>query len=137
MLKKQKKHDLIDDLKPIIHKHKEEENYLARLDMCTIISKELCISSRVLCNLIPNELSSKFCKGFKKDGTHCTARSKYNGMCGSHIDQPHIRSPIEMGSTKSNEGIRHTHNLSECIFKPGCPACEVSRKGFRELRGIM
>jgi len=57
-------------------------------------------------------------------------------MCGSHIDQPQLRGPVEMVS-KNNEGIRHTHNLTECIFKPGCPACEVSRKGFRELRGIM
>jgi len=136
MSRKQKKHDLIDDFRPIIQKHKEEDNYLSRLDMCMIISKELGISLKVLCNLIPNELSSKFCKGFKKDGTPCTARSKFNGMCGSHIDQPQLMSPIEM-TPKNNEGIRHTHSLTECIFKPGCPACETSRKSFRELRGLL
>ena len=66
MSRKQKQHDLIDDFRPIIQKHKEEDNYLSRLDMCMIISKELGISLKVLCNLIPNELSSKFCKGFKR-----------------------------------------------------------------------
>ena len=92
------------------------------------------INLKLLLSEIPNPLN--FCRGFKKDGSPCIARAKLNGMCGSHIDQPQLRGPVEMVS-KNNEGIRHTHNLSECIFKPGCPACEVSKKGFRELRGIM
>jgi hypothetical protein len=112
----------------------ETELYRRTIKIMEKISYKYSINLKLLLSEIPNPLN--FCRGFKKDGSPCIAKAKLNGMCGSHIDQPQLRDPIEMVS-KNNEGIRHTHNLSECIFKPGCPACEVSRKGFRELRGIM
>lgn len=112
----------------------ETELYRRTIKVMEKISYKYSINLKLLLSEIPNPLN--FCRGFKKDGSPCIARAKLNGMCGSHIDQPQLRGPIEMVS-KNNEGIRHTHNLTECIFKPGCPACEVSRKGFRELRGIM
>ena len=112
----------------------ETEVYRRTIKVMEKISYKYSINLKLLLSEIPNPLN--FCRGFKKDGSPCIARAKLNGMCGSHIDQPQLRGPVEMVS-KNNEGIRHTHNLSECIFKPGCPACEVSRKGFRELRGIM
>jgi hypothetical protein len=112
----------------------ETEVYRRTIKVMEKISYKYSINLKLLLSEIPNPLN--FCRGFKKDGSPCIARAKLNGMCGSHIDQPQLRGPIEMVS-KNNEGIRHTHNLTECIFKPGCPACEVSRKGFRELRGIM
>jgi hypothetical protein len=112
----------------------ETEVYRRTIKIMEKISYKYSINLKLLLSEIPNPLN--FCRGFKKDGSPCIARAKLNGMCGSHIDQPQLRGPVEMVS-KNNEGIRHTHNLTECIFKPGCPACEVSRKGFRELRGIM
>ena len=112
----------------------ETEVYRRTIKVMEKISYKYSINLKLLLSEIPNPLN--FCRGFKKDGSPCIAKAKLNGMCGSHIDQPQLRGPIEMVS-KNNEGIRHTHNLTECIFKPGCPACEVSRKGFRELRGIM
>jgi|TARA_R110000772_G_C12986196_1_gene406428 hypothetical protein len=112
----------------------ETELYRRTIKVMEKISYKYSINLKLLLSEIPNPLN--FCRGFKKDGSPCIARAKLNGMCGSHIDQPQLREPVEMVS-KNNEGIRHTHNLKECIFKPGCPACEVSRKGFRELRGIM
>ena len=112
----------------------ETELYRRTIKVMEKISYKYSINLKLLLSEIPNPLN--FCRGFKKDGSPCIAKAKLNGMCGSHIDQPQLRGPVEMVS-KNNEGIRHTHNLSECIFKPGCPACEVSRKGFRELRGIM
>jgi hypothetical protein len=112
----------------------ETELYRRTIKIMEKISYKYSINLKLLLSEIPNPLN--FCRGFKKDGSPCIAKAKLNGMCGSHIDQPQLRGPVEMVS-KNNEGIRHTHNLSECIFKPGCPACEVSRKGFRELRGIM
>jgi hypothetical protein len=112
----------------------ETELYRRTIKVMEKISYKYSINLKLLLSEIPNPLN--FCRGFKKDGSPCIARAKLNGMCGSHIDQPQLRGPVEMVS-KNNEGIRHTHNLMECIFKPGCPACEVSRKGFRELRGIM
>ena len=112
----------------------ETELYRRTIRIMEKISYKYSINLKLLLSEIPNPLN--FCRGFKKDGSPCIARAKLNGMCGSHIDQPQLRGPVEMVS-KNNEGIRHTHNLTECIFKPGCPACEVSRKGFRELRGIM
>lgn len=112
----------------------ETEVYRRTIKVMEKISYKYSINLKLLLSEIPNPLN--FCRGFKKDGSPCIARAKLNGMCGSHIDQPQLRGPIEMVS-KNNEGIRHTHNLTECIFKPGCPACEVTRKGFRELRGIM
>jgi len=112
----------------------ETELYRRTIKIMEKISYKYSINLKLLLSEIPNPLN--FCRGFKKDVSPCTAKAKLNGMCGSHIDQPQLRGPVEMVS-KNNEGIRHTHNLSECIFKPGCPACEVSRKGFRELRGIM
>ena len=112
----------------------ETEVYRRTIKVMEKISYKYSINLKLLLSEIPNPLN--FCRGFKKDGSPCIARAKLNGMSGSHIDQPQLRGPIEMVS-KNNEGIRHTHNLTECIFKPGCPACEVSRKGFRELRGIM
>jgi hypothetical protein len=112
----------------------ETELYRRTIKVMVKISYKYSINLKLLLSEIPNPLN--FCRGFKKDGSPCIARAKLNGMCGSHIDQPQLRGPVEMVS-KNNEGIRHTHNLTECIFKPGCPACEVSRKGFRELRGIM
>jgi hypothetical protein len=112
----------------------ETEVYRRTIKVMEKISYKYSINLKLLLSEIPNPLN--FCRGFKKDGSPCIARAKLNGMCGSHNDQPQLRGPIEMVS-KNNEGIRHTHNLTECIFKPGCPACEVSRKGFRELRGIM
>jgi|TARA_B110000285_G_scaffold64165_1_gene73781 hypothetical protein len=112
----------------------ETELYRRTIKVMEKISYKYSINLKLLLSEIPNPLN--FCRGFKKDGSPCIARAKLNGMCGSHIDQPQLRGPVEMVS-KNNEGIRHTHNLTECIFKPGCPACEVSRKGFRELRGIM
>ena len=112
----------------------ETEVYRRTIKVMEKISYKYSINLKLLLSEIPNPLN--FCRGFKKDGSPCIARAKLNGMCGSHIDQHQLRGPVEMVS-KNNEGIRHTHNLTECIFKPGCPACEVSRKGFRELRGIM
>ena len=112
----------------------ETELYRRTIKVMEKISYKYSINLKLLLSEIPNPLN--FCRGFKKDGSPCIARAKLNGMCGSHIDQPQLRGSVEMVS-KNNEGIRHTHNLTECIFKPGCPACEVSRKGFRELRGIM
>ena len=112
----------------------ETELYRRTIKVMEKITYKYSINLKLLLSEIPNPLN--FCRGFKKDGSPCIARAKLNGMCGSHIDQPQLRGPVEMVS-KNNEGIRHTHNLMECIFKPGCPACEVSRKGFRELRGIM
>ena len=112
----------------------ETELYRRTIKVMEKISYKYSINLKLLLSEIPNPLN--FPKGFKKDGSPCIARAKLNGMCGSHIDQLQLRGPVEMVS-KNNEGIRHTHNLTECIFKPGCPACEVSRKGFRELRGIM
>ena len=112
----------------------ETEVYRRTIKVMEKISYKYSINLKLLLSEIPNPLN--FCRGFKKDGSPCIARAKLNGMCGSHIDQPQLRGPVEMVS-RNNEGIRHTHNLTECIFKPGCPACEVSRKGFRELRGIM
>ena len=112
----------------------ETELYRRTIKVMEKISYKYSINLKLLLSEIPNPLN--FCRGFKKDGSPCIARAKLNGMCGSHIDQLQLRGPVEMVS-KNNEGIRHTHNLTECIFKPGCPACEVSRKGFRELRGIM
>ena len=112
----------------------ETEVYRRTIKVMEKISYKYSINLKLLLSEIPNPLN--FCRGFKKDGSPCIARAKLNGMCGSHIDQPQLRGPVEMVS-KNNEGIRHTHNLTECIFKPGCPACEVTRKGFRELRGIM
>ena len=112
----------------------ETEVYRRTIKVMEKISYKYSINLKLLLSEIPNPLN--FCRGFKKDGSPCIARAKLNGMCGSHIDQPQLRGPVEMVS-KNNEGIRHTQNLTECIFKPGCPACEVSRKGFRELRGIM
>ena len=112
----------------------ETELYRRTIKVMEKISYKYSINLKLLLSEIPNPLN--FCRGFKKDGSPCIARAKLNGMCGSHIDQPQFRGLVEMVS-KNNEGIRHTHNLTECIFKPGCPACEVSRKGFRELRGIM
>tara|TARA_Y100000748_G_C15119726_1_gene341704 strand:+ start:109 stop:489 length:381 start_codon:yes stop_codon:yes gene_type:complete len=121
-------------LKTLWDEEVETELYKRMVKEMQKISLKYSINLKLLLADIPNPLN--FCRGFKKDGSPCTAKAKLNGMCGSHIDQPQLRGPIEMVS-KNNEGIRHTHNLSECIFKPGCPACEVSRKGFRELRGIM
>jgi hypothetical protein len=112
----------------------ETELYRRTIKIMEKISYKYSINLKLLLSEIPNPLN--FCRGFKKDGSPCIAKAKLNGMCGSHIDQPQLRGPVEMVS-KNNEGIRHTHNLKECIFKPGCPACEVSRKGFRELRGLM
>tara|TARA_B100000902_G_scaffold292023_1_gene278424 strand:- start:1313 stop:1693 length:381 start_codon:yes stop_codon:yes gene_type:complete len=112
----------------------ETELYRRTIRIMEKISYKYSINLKLLLSEIPNPLN--FCRGFKKDGSPCLAKAKINGMCGSHIDQPQLRDPVEM-IPKNNEGIRHTHNLKECIFKPGCPACEVSRKGFRELRGIM
>jgi hypothetical protein len=121
-------------LKTLWDEEVETELYKRMVKEMQKISLKYSINLKLLLADIPNPLN--FCRGFKKDGSPCIAKAKLNGMCGSHIDQPQLRGPIEMVS-KNNEGIRHTHNLSECIFKPGCPACEVSRKGFRELRGIM
>ncbi|ADQ91812.1 hypothetical protein BpV1_185 [Bathycoccus sp. RCC1105 virus BpV1] len=121
-------------LKTLWDEEVETELYKRMVKEMQKISLKYSINLKLLLADIQNPLN--FCRGFKKDGSPCTAKAKLNGMCGSHIDQPQLRGPIEMVS-KNNEGIRHTHNLSECIFKPGCPACEVSRKGFRELRGIM
>ena len=66
--RKQKKHELVDDLLPIINKRLDEERHVARVEMCMILSKELYMNSKLLCQFIPD--SFKFCKGFKKDGTH-------------------------------------------------------------------
>ena len=121
-------------LKTLWDEEVETELYKRMVKEMQKISLKYSINLKLLLADIPNPLN--FCRGFKKDGSPCIAKAKLNGMCGSHIDQPQLRGPIEMVS-KNNEGIRHTHNLSECIFKPGRPACEVSRKGFRELRGIM
>ena len=112
----------------------EERHYKRDVILMQKISDKYSINLKLLLSDIPNPLN--FCRGFKKDGSPCLAKAKINGMCGSHIDQPQLMGPIEMVS-KNNEGIRHTHNLSECIFKPGYPACETSRKSFRELRGLL
>jgi hypothetical protein len=112
----------------------ETEVYKRLVKEMQKISIKYTINLKLLLADIPNPLN--FCRGFKKDGSPCIARAKLNGMCGSHLDQPQVKGPIEM-SIKNNDGIRHTHNLLECIFKPGCPACEISKKGFKDLRGIM
>jgi len=121
-------------LQTLFDEEVETEVYKRMVKEMQKISIKYSINLKLLLADIPNPLN--FCKGFKKDGNPCVARARLNGMCGSHIDQPQLKGPIEMVS-KNNMGIRHTHSLLECIFKAGCPACEVSKKEFRDLRGFM
>jgi len=112
----------------------DEIKYLNQIEFAKIISDVYHINLKQLCKYLPN--SGKFCKGYKKDGSPCTGKAKLNGMCNNHMDQKPGKEPIEM-TMLNNEGIKHSHTFLECIYKPGCPACETSKKGFKDLRGIM
>ena len=60
--RKQKKHELVDDLLPIINKRLDEERHVARVEMCMILSKELYINSKLLesNNLAKEDFTSTF-----------------------------------------------------------------------------
>src|SRR6056300_432012 len=109
-------------LQTLCEEEVETEVYRRSIKLMEKISHKYSINLKLLLSEIPNPLN--FCRGFKKDGSPCIARAKLNGMCGSHIDQPQLRGPVEM-VFKNNDGIRHKKNLREGIFNQGGRQCKV------------
>jgi len=70
------------------------------------------------------------CLGIKgTDRKRCTFTGKYGGYCKRHRDQKKIERPTVQLSPKSAPVVmEHTHTFQECLFKPGCPACEKSKR---------
>ncbi len=70
------------------------------------------------------------CLGIKgTDHKRCTFAGKYGGYCKRHRDQKKIERPtIQLSPKSAPVVIEHTHTFQECLFKPGCPACEKSKR---------
>lgn len=110
---------------------------------CEFISKRYGISLVVLLqdlekiesedgDFIPSPREEKVksgqCLGIKEtDHKRCTFIGKYGGYCKRHISQKKSEPPKVFKSNLISE-LQHTHSVLECVFKPGCPACEKSKR---------
>jgi hypothetical protein len=67
------------------------------------------------------------CRGVMRNGKRCTCAGKNNGYCKKHLSQKKVSRPTVIPSN-AKQLIPHTHSFAECLFKPGCPACEKFKK---------
>jgi len=103
-----------------------------------VISKKHDISLKLLLQDIPNTVDTENssntgqCMGVTAKKTQCKSSGKNGGYCMRHIDQKKkiVRVNTDTDLPKSPH-IGHT--MKECLFLPGCPACERSRGSSQNL----
>jgi hypothetical protein len=103
-----------------------------------VIAKKHDISLKLLLQDIPNtvdiddESKTGQCMGVTAKKTQCKSSGKNGGYCMRHIDQKKkiVRVNTDVDLPKSPH-IGHT--MKECLFLPGCPACERSRGSSQNL----
>ena len=69
-----------------------------------------------------------YCRGVLPNGRRCSHKSKKDGYCSKHINQKKIVRPTITQPVVNTNELQHNHLLSECLTKPGCPACEKSKR---------
>ena len=89
-------------------------------------------------NLIVEDSSSESssyggqCLGIKgTDRKRCSFMGKFGGYCKRHQDQKKIERPshnAQLSPKNTPVIIEHNHTFQECLVKPGCPACERSKR---------
>jgi hypothetical protein len=104
-----------------------------------VISKKHDISLKLLLQDIPstvdvdNETKTGQCMGITAKKTQCKSSGKNGGYCMRHIDQKKkVVKVVEIDSAPmKSPHIGHT--MKDCLFLPGCPACERSRGSSQNL----
>ena len=104
-----------------------------------VISKKHDISLKLLLRDIPSKFSvadepvsdSSRCIGVTAKGIQCTFSAKYCGYCKRHVSQKKDRPKSLESPTEKSPHVGHT--MKECLFLPGCPACEKLRNSRQNL----
>ena len=104
-----------------------------------VISRKHDISLKLLLQDIPNisevedGLRTGQCMGVTSKKTQCKSSGKNGGgYCKRHIDQKKkVFTRVADDEPQKSPHIGHT--MKECLFLPGCPACERSRGSSQNL----
>jgi len=72
------------------------------------------------------------CLGVTGRGIQCTFTGKFCGYCKRHVSQRKER-PRTVESPMSEKNPHVGHTMMECLFLPGCPACEKTRCSRQNL----
>jgi hypothetical protein len=104
-----------------------------------VISRKHDISLKLLLQDIPNvtdvegETKTGQCMGVTSKKTQCKSSGKNGGgYCMRHIDQKK-KVPVKTVDTDPQKSPHVGHTMKECLFLPGCPACERSRGSSQNL----
>jgi hypothetical protein len=108
------------------------------MNYAQVISKKHDISLKLLLRDIGSEpqleedvTEGNRCRGVTAKGTQCTFTGKFCGYCRRHVSQRKERPRVVESPTEKNPHVGHT--MRECLFLPGCPACERSRGSRQNL----
>lgn len=72
------------------------------------------------------------CLGVTGRGIQCTFTGKFCGYCKRHVSQRKERpKTVESPTAEKNPHVGHT--MMDCLFLPGCPACEKTRGSRQNL----
>lgn len=104
-----------------------------------VISRKHDISLKLLLQDIPNvtdvdgEMKTGQCMGVTSKKTQCKSSGKNGGgYCMRHIDQKKkVATRVVDEEPQKSPHVGHT--MKECLFLPGCPACERSRGSSQNL----
>jgi hypothetical protein len=103
-----------------------------------VISKKHDISLKLLLQDIPNtveidnESKTGQCMGITAKKTQCKSSGKNGGYCMRHVDQKKKVTRVNT-ETEPPKSPHIGHTMKECLFLPGCPACERSRGSSQNL----
>jgi hypothetical protein len=62
------------------------------------------------------------CLGITATKKQCKTSGKHEGYCFRHVLQKPVKKSLNVAT---DDGIKHVgHALNECLFLPGCPACD-------------
>lgn len=104
-----------------------------------VISKKHDISLKLLLQDIPSTADTEDgtktgqCMGITAKKTQCKSSGKNGGYCMRHIDQKKKTVRVVDTGTETLKSPHIGHTMKECLFLPGCPACERSRGSSQNL----
>ena len=122
---------LVEKLQKLI----EEEVRIQVNKYAQIISKRHDISLKLLLRdvdlVFTEPETTGRCRGITGKKTQCLATGKHDGYCSRHVIQRKVPALVKTPSTAQLDPgipVHIGHSLQECLYLPGCPACEVLHK---------
>jgi hypothetical protein len=119
---------LLEKLQQLI----EEEVRIQVNKYAQIISKRHDISLKLLLRdvdlVFTEPETTGRCRGITGKKTQCLGTGKHDGYCSRHLLQRKTPLLVAPPSSHPDLPVHIGHSLQECLFLPGCPACELLHK---------